>query len=67
MHGPGTYKVEDDGSVYEGEFVNDKRHGTGTYRYANGDVYKGEWKDGHQHGRGTRRTVIMEIRTKENL
>ena len=32
--------------IYEGEFLNDKKHGRGTINYANGDVYQGEWKNG---------------------
>lgn len=29
-----------------------KRHGQGTYTYANGDVYNGEWVDDKKHGQG---------------
>ena len=42
-----------DGTVYEGDSVDGKAHGTGTTKYANGDVYEGEWKDGQRHGTGT--------------
>ena len=35
-----------DGSEYSGDFHNDKYHGHGTYKWANGDVYIGEWMEG---------------------
>ena len=40
LHESGTYELEDDGSVYEGEFVNGKRYVecTYSYGYAIGDV-----------------------------
>jgi len=41
-----------DGSVYNGEWEDGKRHGQGIYRYINGDYYDGEWKDGRKHGKG---------------
>jgi hypothetical protein len=30
--------VWDTGDIYEGSFENDRRHGAGTYRWANGEV-----------------------------
>ncbi|KAL9188888.1 hypothetical protein ACHAXT_011378 [Thalassiosira profunda] len=42
-----------DNGVYEGELKNDKPHGRGVCRYANGHVYDGEWRDGKMHGKGT--------------
>lgn len=41
-----------DGSHYEGETANRRRHGQGTYYYANGDSYTGQWKDNAMHGEG---------------
>jgi len=38
---------------YEGERKNGKRHGQGTYTFANGNKYVGEWKDDKFHGQGT--------------
>jgi hypothetical protein len=32
------------GERYEGAFLNDRRHGHGTYRWASGDVYAGPWE-----------------------
>ena len=40
-------------SKYVGEYRNNKRHGQGTYTYANGDEYVGEWKGGEMDGHGT--------------
>ena len=46
------------GAVYDGEFVNDKREGEGTYLFAEdeeeGGVYVGSWKGGYAHGQGRR-------------
>jgi len=50
-NGKCTYKYYY-GATYEGECANDKMHGKGTYKCANG-VYEGEWKDGEEHGKGT--------------
>lgn len=46
----------DDGTIeesYEGDFVNDVRHGKGVYHSLNGKVYKGEFKDGLPNGKGS--------------
>lgn len=45
-------KIYNNGDVYEGEFLNGKRHGNGKYKYSNGDIYKGEFKDGSFTGNG---------------
>ncbi|CAF2967621.1 unnamed protein product [Rotaria sp. Silwood2] len=42
-----------DGSRYEGMEKNGKRHGSGTYYFANGNIYDGEWIDDKQDGIGT--------------
>ena len=39
--------------MYQGQFVNDKREGQGTFVWADGRKYIGEWKAGKQHGVGT--------------
>ena len=41
-----------DGSIYSGEWRNDKENGHGVLFMANGDVYEGSWKDGRKHGDG---------------
>lgn len=41
------------GDTYEGEWRGHKRHGYGTYTYADtGSQYVGTWKDGVRNGHG---------------
>ena len=42
-----------DGAVYEGEFRDGKRSGTGRLIFPDGAVYEGEFADDHMNGRGT--------------
>jgi hypothetical protein len=52
MHGEGTHTWKD-GRKYQGEYLDDMKHGYGTYWWANSDKkYEGNWKDGKQHGLG---------------
>ncbi len=37
---------------YKGQYNNGKRHGKGTYIYANGSTYTGDWVDGKKMGQG---------------
>lgn len=37
---------------YEGDWVNDQRHGHGKMTYQDGDVYNGTWKNDKRHGLG---------------
>jgi hypothetical protein len=37
--------VHADGHIYEGQWINDKAHGKGTYSHANGAYYNGNWID----------------------
>lgn len=46
---------------YTGDFVNNKRHGEGVYRYEDKKEYHGQWKEGNRHGSGT---LFMEDRNK---
>ncbi|MEN1760237.1 dynamin family protein [Anoxynatronum sibiricum] len=50
-HGYGTY-AWDEGSIYVGEWADDKRHGQGTYTWADGRKYVGEWTEGVPNGIG---------------
>jgi hypothetical protein len=36
---------------YEGNWVEDKMEGYGTYQYLSGAVYSGEWKNNMHHGK----------------
>jgi hypothetical protein len=50
-HGRGTYSFPY-GSVFFGEFQDDKIHGSGVLTWANGSRYVGRWRDGLRHGLG---------------
>lgn len=50
-HGKGT-QVWHDGSIYEGQWRNDKAHGFGRLIHADGDVYEGQWVEDKAHGQG---------------
>lgn len=43
----------ENGSHYEGNWMNDQRHGVGTFTSENGNVYRGEWANDLKHGKGT--------------
>ncbi|CAN0081679.1 unnamed protein product, partial [Ectocarpus sp. 12 AP-2014] len=50
----GVYRLTSPGGeVYEGDLLDEKRHGVGEYRYADGTVYSGEWHRGQRQGFGT--------------
>ena len=40
------------GDVYEGEFLNDQRHGKGIFKDNNGDVYEGDFLNDKIQGKG---------------
>merc|ERR1712194_398904 len=48
----GAEPVEGPPCFYHGEWSNGKRHGEGTFVYANGDVYCGGWSQGRKSGFG---------------
>lgn len=45
MNGKGTLRWPD-GKKYEGEYLNDIKHGYGIYYWNDGRIYDGMWKDG---------------------
>jgi|GEM_PF-4907564 len=51
-YGKATFKDKKYG-VYEGYFIQGKRHGQGTQTWPSGDKYTGAWKDHKKHGQGT--------------
>ncbi|CEL94544.1 unnamed protein product [Vitrella brassicaformis CCMP3155] len=50
-HGKGKI-LYPDGSIYSGEFVNNKRHGRGFLFGADGTRYVGDWYEDEKHGEG---------------
>ena len=50
--GQGIYIYREDGEIYEGNWDNNLRNGTGRHLYADGRMYTGLWKDGKEHGCG---------------
>lgn len=38
------------GEVYQGDFVENKRHGQGNLTYTSGSIYEGKWKDNQVFG-----------------
>jgi len=45
-------KILADGSIYEGEWLDCKRHGRGVLLWADGSIYEGNWEKGQCHGLG---------------
>ena len=50
-HGYGV-QIWKDGAKYEGEWVNGKANGKGTFYHLNGDIYVGDFKDDRANGNG---------------
>jgi hypothetical protein len=49
--GTGVY-VYPDGSIYNGDFKNNRRNGYGTMYYTNKSIYVGTWANDNKHGMG---------------
>ena len=41
-----------DGSVYQGHWQENNKHGFGTFTYPNGEKYEGTWVRGRKNGTG---------------
>lgn len=54
----------EDGSKYEGKFLEDKREGRGLMLFNNGDYYYGEWEYDYMEGVG-RMNYKLEEKTYE--
>ena len=52
-HGLGVLCDKDDAPLFEGEFVDGRIQGRGTFYFRNGDIYEGELRDGLFQGNGT--------------
>ncbi|GMH90999.1 hypothetical protein TrST_g6869 [Triparma strigata] len=49
----GEFRVTyQNGEVYEGEYVDERRHGIGEYHYLDGSVYEGQWFKNRRQGFG---------------
>jgi hypothetical protein len=46
------------GDFYEGSFDNNRRHGEGTCKFADGRIYKGDWIKDVPLGKGILKTNI---------
>ncbi|CAE7601951.1 CTR1 [Symbiodinium sp. KB8] len=51
-HGYGVYTYSGGMGRFEGEFVEDRKQGWGSFFFENGDAYEGQWFNDRQHGRG---------------
>ena len=52
INGTGIYTWSD-GRKYDGEYLDDKKHGVGVFTWPDGKKYDGGWKDSKQHGQAT--------------
>ena len=49
----GEFRVTyQNGEVYEGQYVDERRHGVGEYHYLDGSIYEGEWFKNKRQGFG---------------
>lgn len=56
-HGKGKWKKAPEApggpsNEYSGEYIDDKKCGSGEFRWASGNFYKGEYKDDEREGYG---------------
>lgn len=54
-HGKGKWKSNKNShntNIYDGEYLNDKKHGKGVFTWASGNIYKGDYIDDDRHGNG---------------
>eukprot|EP00439_Symbiodinium_sp_Y106_P058898 s3318_g8.t1 len=52
---------------YEGEYLDDMKHGMGKFTWADGRCYDGEWQQGKRHGRGAYTTAEGDYRVQQKL
>jgi len=60
FHGKGIYKNEETNEVYEGDFIENNRHGYGVLNVNNEHIYEGEWKNNDGHGK-SKVTFLKDI------
>jgi hypothetical protein len=54
-HGKGKWRKRENAvkcNMYEGEYKDDKKNGTGTFVWESGNMYRGCYKDDERHGYG---------------
>lgn len=51
-NGDASRAVHDDGGIYDGEWLDKKKHGYGCYKYPSGSTYEGQWKNNVKDGMG---------------
>ena len=51
--GKGKFLSSTNGSEYEGDWINGKKHGKGIIVFKDGARYEGEFQNGSKHGIGT--------------
>lgn len=61
MNGFGVF-IWPDGRRYEGEYLDDKKHGKGVFTFSDGKKYSGLWVNGKQHGEGEFTNVDGTVR-----
>ena len=49
MHGEGQMFYQD-GTIYQGSYEKDVKHGSGCFSWPNGDKIEGHWVNGKQYG-----------------
>mmetsp|Transcript_95698 Transcript_95698/g.219319 ORF Transcript_95698/g.219319 Transcript_95698/m.219319 type:complete len:85 (-) Transcript_95698:217-471(-) len=52
-------------SVYEGQYVDDKKEGFGKFTWADGRSYEGQWSGGKRSGKGVYTSSSGRTRTGE--
>ena len=60
--GKGKYEDLLTGSIYNGDFSEDKKNGYGEEKYKDGSIYKGEFKNGLREGNGI---LILKSKNKD--
>ena len=51
-NGAASRAIHDDGGIYDGEWLDKKKHGYGVYKYPSGSTYEGQWQNNVKHGLG---------------
>ena len=63
----GSYYEAATGNGYTGDFQGGKRHGTGTFFWADGSFHDGKWKDDSPNGYGILYDAVENVQYKGNF